>query len=144
MTWVPTRATGYNAALSTSVAGVLTKIAGLQSVDFNPSVHMVNVTTVDDQGTEFFLPGTSTWTASGKLALIPGDTTQTSLMNALLAKTQLSITFTPIDAAVGSGAPTYTSACYVEDMKMSTGGVNTQESLDIKLQGAGAFTVGAL
>lgn len=144
MAWIPTRLTGYQAQLGTSVtvSGVttVTKIAGLQSVDFNPSVHMVNVSTVDDEGAEFFLPGTSTWNASGKLALVAGETSQQALLTALLNKAQLTLVYYPVNAGLASGAPSYTGACYVEDVKFSSGGINTQQSLDVKLQGAGPFT----
>lgn len=144
MTWTPTRLVGYNAALSTTVAGVVTKVAGLQSADIDVSAQMVKSTTVDDGGWASNLPGIAEWTASGKFALIAGDTTQENLLSALIGKTLLTVTFTPTNAGVGSGAPTYSGSCYVRSLKIATGGVNAEESLDVQLDGQGPLTVGAL
>lgn len=140
MSWTPTKLPGYNARLATIVGGVPTNIAALQNVDFNASIKMVPATTVDDQGNDSFEPGTGTWSASAKCALLAGDATQGALLSAMQAKTALTITYYPIQGATGSGAPSYSGQCYVEDMKFASNGLNNLQTLDIKLQGTGAFT----
>ena len=143
MTWTPTRLIGYNAKLATQVAGTPptnTDVAGLQSGDFNASVKMIDVTTVDDAGTDYFLPGSLSWGFTGKFALIAGDATQAALMTSLLAKTPLLFVYFPIQTAAASGAPSYVGQCYIESMKLGSGGTSAGQTLDITLKGIGAFT----
>ena len=135
---VASRLVGDLAQTSIGASGAETQILGLMEWTIDYKVKNVDATTTDDQGNEFWLPSTRSWSAKAKYAYIDGDTSQAAnILNALQsAQTLVEWNFFPT-VALGRGC--WKGLASIESCTI-TAGAGKVVALDISLKGAGALS----
>lgn len=138
MTVTPSRLVGDLAQTSIGLTGAQTQVLGLMEWTIDWKVKNVDATTTDDQGNEFWLPSTRSWTAKAKYAYIDGDTSQTAqIINQMITEQTLKTwNFFPT-VAVGRGC--WVGQASIESCTL-TAGAGKVVAMDISLKGAGPCT----
>jgi hypothetical protein len=136
MTVTPTRLAGDLAQTSIGLTGAQTQVLGLMEWTIDWKVKNVDATTTDDNGNEFWLPSTRSWTAKAKYAYIDGDTSQAAQILNRLQTSQALLTwnFFPT-VALGRGC--WVGLASIESCTI-TAGSGKVVAIDISLKGAGA------
>jgi hypothetical protein len=130
-----TRLTGDLAQTSVGLTGSQAQVLGLMEWSIDRKFKTVDATTTDDDGDEYNLTSTRSWSASAKYAYIDGDTSQlTNILEAISVGQQpAQWNFFP-DAVLGRGA--WYGTAWVESFKIG-GGVGKTFAIDVTLKGAG-------
>lgn len=139
MTVTPSRLVGDLAQTSIGgTAGSETQVLGLMDWTIDWKIKNVDATTTDDNGDEFWLPSTRSWTAKAKYAYIDGDTSQAAqILNKLQTSQALVIwNFFPT-VLLGRGA--WQGQASIESCTI-TAGSGKVVAIDISLKGAGPCT----
>lgn len=134
---MPTRAiAGFRGKLYAVVAANRTAIAEITEATLNVEQEEIEATSFDSGGWVENVGGMKSWSVDAEANLVPGETTQTDLFDALVSGETVTIELYPND---GPSAEGYSGSAIVTSFEV---GVPTDDkvTLSLSLTGTGALT----